>query len=93
MKPDKNLFIISSVTRLGDFLQFGQLFNYLATIDLPKSPTFLGNFCKGDKIIHFSNEIIFGQLLQTFGDFYMVALNAMASLINALQSYIITLEL
>ena len=74
MKPDKNLFIISSVTRLGDFLQFGQLFNYLATIDLPKSPTFLGNFCKGDKIIHFSNEIIFGQLLQTFGDFYLVTL-------------------
>ena len=62
-------------------------------MNLPKSTTFLSNFSKGDKIIHFSNEIIFGQLLQTFGDFYMVALNAMASLINALQSYIITLEL
>ena len=43
---------------------------------LPKSPTFLGNYCKGAKIIHFSNEIIFGQLLQTFGDFYLVTLLA-----------------
>ena len=31
-------------------------------MNLPKSPTFLGNFCKGAKIIHFSNEIIFGKL-------------------------------
>ena len=35
----------------------------VATISLPKSPTFLGNFCKGVKISHFSSEIIFGQLL------------------------------
>ena len=35
----------------------------LATINLPKYPTFLGNFCKGVKIYHFSSEIIFGQLL------------------------------
>ena len=35
----------------------------LATINLPKSRTFLGNFCKGVKIIHFSSETIFGQLL------------------------------
>ena len=35
----------------------------LATINLPKSPTFLGNFCKGVKIYHFSIEIILGQLL------------------------------
>ena len=34
----------------------------LAKINLPKSLTFLGNFCKCVKII-------FGQLLQTFGDF------------------------
>ena len=31
----------------------------LATINLPKSLTFLGNFCKGVKIYHFSSEIIF----------------------------------
>ena len=46
----------------------------LAAIILPKSPTLLGNFCKGVKIIHFSSEIIFGQLLWTFGDFYLVTL-------------------
>ena len=42
---------------LGNFLK------PLATISLPKSPTFLGNFCKDVKIYHFSNEIIIGQLL------------------------------
>ena len=34
----------------------------------------LGNFYKGIKIIHFSCAIILGQLLQTFGDFYLVTL-------------------
>ena len=28
-----------------------------------------GNFCAGAKIFNFSSEIIFGQLLWTFGDF------------------------
>ena len=45
----------SSVTRLGDLLDF---LKPLATINLPKSPTFLGNFCKGVKIYNFSSEII-----------------------------------
>ena len=40
--------------------------------NLPKSPTFLGNFIKNVKIYHFSSEIIFGQLLYTFGDFFLV---------------------
>ena len=53
---------------LGNFLK------PLATINLPKSHTFLGNFCKGVKIIQFSSETIFGQLLLTFGDFYLVTL-------------------
>ena len=53
----------SSVTRLGDLLDFGQLFKPLATINLPKFPSFLGNFCKCVKIYHFASEIIFGQLL------------------------------
>ena len=39
----------------------------VATIILPKSPTFLGNFCQGLKIFNFSSEIIFGQLLKTIG--------------------------
>ena len=34
----------------------------------------LGNFCKIVKIFHFSREILFGQLLQTFGDFLLVTL-------------------
>ena len=41
---------------LGNFLK------PLAIIDLPKSPTFFGNFCKGVKIFNFSCEIIFRQL-------------------------------
>ena len=39
---------------LGNFLK------PLAIISLPKSPTFLGNFCKGVNIYNFSSEIIFG---------------------------------
>ena len=54
---------VISVTRLGDLLDFGHILKLLATINLPKSPTFLGNFRKCVKINHFSREIIFGQLL------------------------------
>ena len=60
---------VVSVTRLGDFLHFEQPFK--ATLKLPE---LLGNFCKGVKIINFCSEIIFGQLLQRFGDFYLVTL-------------------
>ena len=52
-----------SVTRFGDFLTLGNFIKPLAAINLSKSPTFLGKFCKGVKIFHFSSEIIFGQLL------------------------------
>ena len=52
-----------SVTRLGDILDFGQFLKPLAAINLPKSSTFSGTFCKDVKIYHFSSEIIFGQLL------------------------------
>ena len=45
------------------FCTLGNFLKPLATINLPKSPTFLGNFCKGVKIYHFTSEIIFGQLL------------------------------
>ena len=48
----------------------------LATINLPKSLTFLGNFCKRVKIYHFTSEIIFGQLLKTFGNFLLVTLQS-----------------
>ena len=62
--------IVISVSRLGDFLHFGQPFKALgnhlkpvATIILPKLPTLLGNFCKSVKIYHFSSKISFGQFL------------------------------
>ena len=64
----------TSVTRLGDFLHFGQLFKLLATINLPKSLAFLGNFCKGVKIFNFTSKINFGQLLQTSGNHLLVTL-------------------
>ena len=58
------------VGQIGQFLHFGQLFKASGHNYLPQMPTLLGNFCKGVKIIHFSFEIIFGQLLQTFGNFF-----------------------
>ena len=60
-----------SVTRFGNF--FLILGNFLK-INLPKSLSFLGKFCKDVKIFHFSSEINFGQLLYTFGDFLLVTL-------------------
>ena len=55
--------LICSVTRSGDLLDFGQIFKAFGNNNLSKSPTFLGNFCKGVKIYHISSEIIFRQLL------------------------------
>ena len=49
---------------LGNFLK------PLAAINLPKSHTFLGIFCKSVKIYFISSEVIFGQLLYTFGNFF-----------------------
>ena len=37
----------TSVTRFGNFLDFGHFLKPLAAINLPKSPTFAGKFCKG----------------------------------------------
>ena len=53
---------------LGNFLK------HVATIILPKSPSFLGNFCKGVEIFHFYSEIIFAHILYTFGNFLLVTL-------------------
>ena len=55
---------MAKVTRLGNLLDFGQLFK--ATINLFKSPTFLGNFCKGVKIYHFYSEIILGNFYRHY---------------------------
>ena len=43
-----------------DWAIYWTLGTFLAAINLPKSPTFLGNFCKVVKIYYFSSEIIFG---------------------------------
>ena len=40
----------------------------------PNLSHFVGNYCVGVKIYHFSSEIIFGQLLLTLGDFSLVTL-------------------
>ena len=42
------------------YLTLGNFLKPLTTIYLPKSRTFLGNFCKGVKIYHFCSELIFG---------------------------------
>ena len=39
------------------YCTLGNLLKPLATINLSKSPTFLGNFCKGVKIYHFSSHL------------------------------------
>ena len=52
----------TSVTRWAIYWTLGNFLKPLTTINLPKSPTFLGNFCKGDKINLFAGEIILRQL-------------------------------
>ena len=49
----RNRSILPSVTRIGDFCTLGNFLKTQATFNLPKSPTFLGNFCKGVKINRF----------------------------------------
>ena len=61
--PMVSLDVPSSVTRLGDLLDLRQVLKPLAEINLPKSQTFLGIYCKGLKIYQFSSDIIFGQFL------------------------------
>ena len=52
------------------FCSLGNFLKPLAPINLLKSPTFLGNYCKGVKIYHFSCELIFGQLVIEFWQFF-----------------------
>ena len=63
LSSHKSMMRPSSVTRFGNFLDFGQLLKPLAAINLLKYHTFLGKFCKGVKIFYSYSEIIFGQLL------------------------------
>jgi len=64
----------TSVTRLGDLLDFGQLFKAFGNNKFAQISHILRHFCKVVKIYLFSSEIILGQLLQTFGDFILVTL-------------------
>ena len=79
--------ITFSVTRLGDFFcTLGNHSKHLATINLPKSPTFLGNFCKVVKIYHFSGKIIFGQLLDIW-QFFSGHTDYIAPFVNESSNY------
>ena len=70
-----NFIEASQCDHIGQFIGFwGNFLKPLATINLPKSSSFFGNFCKGVKIYHFPSKIILGQLYQTFGDFVLVTL-------------------
>ena len=59
-----------SVTRLGNLLDFGNFLKPFATFNLPKSPTFLDNVCKGVKSYYFSGEINFVQLFIYIWQFF-----------------------
>ena len=59
---DNIMVAVSSVTRLGDLLNFGQLFKACGNNYFAKIATFLSNFWKGVNIFHFSSEIILRQL-------------------------------
>ena len=52
-----------SVTRFGNFLHFGQQFKAGVNNYFTQIAHISRNFCKGVKIINYSTEIIFGQLL------------------------------
>ena len=56
------IIVCSQCDQIWRFIGIWLFFKALATINLPKSPKFLGNFCKGVKNYHFSSEISFRQL-------------------------------
>ena len=62
------------MTRMGNLLDFRQLFKACGNNYFRKITHILGIFCKGVKIFVVSRGIIFGQLLETFGDFFLVTL-------------------
>ena len=57
------IYLLCSVTRLGDFLDFGQLFKAFGTNYFAQISHILRQICKGVKIFNFCGEILFGQLL------------------------------
>ena len=53
----------------------------------PNCQHILGNLCKGVEIFHFIREILFGQLIQTFGDFLLVTLVNSRYVVNVCSKY------
>ena len=64
------LLIPISVTRLGDFLEFGQLFKAFGNNLFAKSLTFLGNFCKVVKNYYFFEWNHFGAAFRDIWRFF-----------------------
>ena len=56
------------------YLTLGNFLKPLATINLSKSPTFLGNFCMCLKIYYFSSESILGNFYRHLAIFFLVTL-------------------
>ena len=56
----------SNVTRLGDFLHFGQLFKACCNNYFAQIAHILGNFCKAVKMFHFSSGISFVDIWRLF---------------------------
>ena len=70
---------MASVTRLGDLLEFGQLFKPLATLTFAPISPILRQFLRVSKSFIFLVKP-FLHLLYTFGDFLLVTLS-MASVV------------
>ena len=47
--------VVAQCDQIGRLLHFGQLFKACGNIFLPKSPTFLGDFCKGVNLSFMGN--------------------------------------
>ena len=73
-KKEKHANVGTSVTIWQFFGLWATFYSIWQQLICPNLLTFIGNFCTGVKIYHFYSEIIFRQLLQTFGDFYLVTL-------------------
>ena len=56
---------------LAIFCFLGKHAKPVATIILPKSPSLLGNFCKGVKFFHFLVKSFLGQLVIEIGRFFL----------------------
>ena len=71
-----SLMVQRQCDQIGQFFcTLGNHSKLVATIILSKSPTLVGNFCKGVKIIHFPIEIIFDNFYRHLAIFHLVTLS------------------